>query len=73
MSVLATVKELLQSADSTGQNSHAGEQSKGAYWCHDCDERVPDVKVANDETPACPNCGDEMEFERSPSSAGCAC
>jgi Zn finger protein HypA/HybF involved in hydrogenase expression len=74
MSVLTTLKEVLQaSTESANRGDPTAEQSKGAYWCHDCDERIRDVKVEDEETPACPDCGDEMEFERSPSSSGCAC
>jgi len=74
MGVLTTVKEMLRA--STGppnQGNAAGGDSKGAYWCHDCGERVRDVAVDGERPPACPDCGDAMAFERSPDSAGCAC
>lgn len=67
MSVLDTVRELLDGPETDGRAD-----SKGAYWCDDCDERVRDVD-ADEEPPTCPNCGEEMRFERSPDSAGCAC
>lgn len=74
MSVLNTVKEILQaSSQSANRGSTRGEESKGAYWCHDCDERVRDVDVEGDGTPDCPQCGEAMEFERSAASTGCAC
>ena len=73
MSVFSTVKEFLQASnESTNHGSDPTKQSEGAYWCHDCDERTLDLN-AEVEPPACPDCGDEMEFERSASSAGCAC
>ena len=46
-------------------------QSEGAYWCDDCGVRVRDVDVADegldladDGTPECPDCGQQMRFER---------
>jgi len=74
MSVLTTVKELLGAdADASSRDGGTGERSKGAYWCTDCGERIRDVDVEGDATPDCPECGDAMEFERSPDSTGCAC
>jgi Zn finger protein HypA/HybF involved in hydrogenase expression len=74
MSVLNTVKEVLQaSTQSTNRGSDVGSESKGAYWCHDCSERILDVDVDGEDPPACPSCGDEMTFERSAGSTGCAC
>lgn len=73
MSVLNTVKEMLRaSTQSTNRGDVTDERSEGAYWCHDCNERTLDVN-AETEPPDCPECGDEMEFERSTGSAGCAC
>lgn len=70
MSVLDTVRDAL----TRPTDAAPGEQrSEGAYWCHDCGERVRDVDVEGDGPPACPACGDEMAFERSPDSAACAC
>lgn len=61
------------------ENVAASEQSDGAYWCDDCGVRVRDVDVdddglalADDGTPECPDCGDEMRFERSHAD-DCAC
>jgi len=72
MSVLTTVKEYLQTTDAATR-SDGTEESAGAYWCHDCGERIRDVEVEGDSTPDCPDCGDAMAFERSPDSASCAC
>ena len=72
--MLNTVKGLLQaSTESPRFDDSTAEQSEGAYWCHDCDERILDTKVEGDAPPDCPGCDDEMEFERSPGSTGCAC
>ncbi|MFC4450603.1 zinc-ribbon domain-containing protein [Halorussus aquaticus] len=74
MGVLGTVKEFLRaSTESPNRGDPAATESKGAYWCHDCSERVRDVEVAGESALDCPACGDEMEFERSPDSTGCAC
>lgn len=74
MSVLSTVKEILQaSTESANRGDVTEETSKGAYWCDDCDERIREVDVESEESPNCPTCGDEMRFERSHSSTGCAC
>jgi Zn finger protein HypA/HybF involved in hydrogenase expression len=73
MGLFATLKETLAASTSTtGRNDR---ESAGAYWCHDCSERVLDlnVDVEGEESPTCPACGDEMTFERSTSSTGCAC
>jgi Zn finger protein HypA/HybF involved in hydrogenase expression len=74
MSVINTVKEILQaSSQSANRGDVTEEMSKGAYWCHDCSERIRDVDVEGEEPPSCPECGDEMRFERSANSTGCAC
>lgn len=64
------VETLAASTSTTGRNA---EESEGAYWCHDCSERALDLNVEGEGPPACPSCGEEMEFERSTSSTGCAC
>jgi len=46
------------------------DDSKGAYWCDDCDNRIRDVDIEGE--PDCPDCGDEMRFERS-TGRDCAC
>jgi len=46
------------------------DDSKGAYWCDDCDNRIRDVDIEGE--PNCPGCGDEMRFERS-TGRDCAC
>jgi Zn finger protein HypA/HybF involved in hydrogenase expression len=69
MSIIGTVRDALQPSE----RADTGEKSEGAYWCHDCSERVLDTDVDGDEPPACPECGDDMAFERSPDSGACAC
>jgi DNA-directed RNA polymerase subunit RPC12/RpoP len=73
MGLLSTISDTLKASSQSTNRGTGGEQSKGAYWCHDCSERVLDLDVEGDDPPACPDCGDEMEFERSPGSTGCAC
>ena len=46
------------------------DDSKGAYWCDDCDNRIRDVDIEGE--PDCPDCGGEMRFERS-TGRDCAC
>ena len=69
MSILSTVREVLEASSS----ANTTDGSKGAYWCHDCSERIRDVDVEGDEPPSCPACDTEMEFERSTGTTGCAC
>lgn len=66
MGVIAAVKELFGGPERTKS------RSKGAYWCDDCDERIRDLDT-EEEPPDRPRCGEEMRFERSPDSGGCAC
>lgn len=73
MSILSTVKDVLEASDQSTNRGDGTAESKGAYWCHDCNERILDLDVEGEEPPACPACGDEMAFERSPGSTGCAC
>ena len=73
MSVLNTVKDILQASNQSANRGGGKAESKGAYWCHDCSERILDLDVEGDEPPACPSCGEEMEFERSVGATGCAC
>jgi Zn finger protein HypA/HybF involved in hydrogenase expression len=73
MSVLTTVKELFESSTQNPNRGGGTTESKGAYWCHDCNERILDLDVDGEDPPGCPACGDEMEFERSAGSTGCAC
>jgi uncharacterized paraquat-inducible protein A len=74
MGILGTVGEMLAaSTESANRGGGKGDGSKGAYWCHDCDERIRDVDVAGEEPPDCPDCAETMAFERSHSSTGCAC
>lgn len=74
MSVLRSVREVLGASTrnpSRGDDSTA--ESEGAYWCHDCGERMLDLDVEGTDPPTCPDCGDEMAFEQSIGSTGCAC
>lgn len=74
MGVLGTIKETLQaSTQSANRGDGTERESKGAYWCHDCSERIRDVDVEGKRAPDCPSCGEEMAFERSVGSTGCAC
>jgi predicted nucleic acid-binding Zn ribbon protein len=78
MGLLGTVTEVFKASTESGHRGDVTEtESVGAYWCHDCGERIRDVDVegelADDESPDCPDCGDPMEFERSKSTTGCAC
>jgi DNA-directed RNA polymerase subunit RPC12/RpoP len=73
MGILGTITETLKASSQSANRGQDGEQSTGAYWCHDCSERILDLDVDGDEPPSCPACGDEMAFERSPGSTGCAC
>ena len=74
MGVLDTIKETLQASTQSANRGDVTEnESNGAYWCHDCAERIRDVEVEGEGPPACPACGEEMEFERSVGSTGCAC
>jgi ribosomal protein L37AE/L43A len=69
MSLLSTVRDVLEASSS----ETATDGSNGAYWCHDCNERIRDVDVEEEGPPSCPACDAEMEFERSTGTAGCAC
>jgi len=83
MGMLETVTDVLRA--STGNPNRGDDptrESEGAYWCHDCEERILDLDVEGesagdggegDHPPACPSCGEEMTFERSVGSTGCAC
>ncbi|WP_265108457.1 hypothetical protein [Halosolutus halophilus] len=75
MGLLASVKAML---DSTGSRNRPTDGSTGAYWCDDCGVRIRDVDLEGSEAthetgePVCPDCGDEMRFERS-TGRSCAC
>ena len=72
MGLVSTLADALKASTQTTNRGEGTEQSAGAYWCHDCGERLLDTDAETDD-PACPECGDPMEFERSPGSTGCAC
>ena len=67
MSVIDAVRGLFD-----GPETDTRTESKGAYWCDDCGERILDLDT-EEEPPTCPTCGEEMRFERSPDSGGYAC
>ncbi|KAB1187180.1 MULTISPECIES: hypothetical protein [Haloferax] len=73
MGFVTTLMEVLMASNQSADRSGKGRESKGGYWCHDCSERILDLDVEGEGPPSCPTCGDEMEFERSPGSTGCAC
>ncbi|WP_338730139.1 hypothetical protein [Haladaptatus sp. DJG-WS-42] len=73
MGLLDTLKETFEASTQSANRGGGNEESKGAYWCHDCAERILDLNVDGETPPSCPACGDDMEFERSPGSTGCAC
>lgn len=73
MSVLGTVKEILRESTQNPNRGDGATESTGAYWCHECEERIPDGDVDGESAPDCPGCGEAMTFDRSPGSTGCAC
>lgn len=73
MSVIDTVKEILEASTQNPNRGEEKSESSGAYWCNDCGERILDLAVEGEAPPDCPECGDEMTFERSAASTGCAC
>jgi len=73
MSIIDTVRDVLAASSASPDRGGSDNESAGAYWCHDCGERVRDVDVEGEDAPDCPDCGDAMEFERSAASTGCAC
>jgi len=73
MGLLHTLTEALAASSTSTNRGDEARESTGAYWCHDCGERILDVDAEGDDAPDCPTCGDEMVFERSPDSTGCAC
>lgn len=79
MGIVDTITETLKSSRPHAPDEGGDDGSSGAYWCDDCGVRVRDVDVddeglplADDGTPECPDCGDQMRFERS-HAGGCAC
>ena len=74
MGVFSTLKETLRASTQSADRGDVTEnESTGAYWCHDCAERIRDVDVDGEGTPDCPECDEAMAFERSVGSTGCAC
>lgn len=60
MSVLQSVKELFETSKPRGRASG----SSGSYWCDDCCTKILASDIEGD-IAECPDCGDEMRFERS--------
>ena len=74
MGLLGTIgKAFKASTQSSNRGDVTETDSNGAFWCHDCQERVRDVDVEGEGPPSCPSCGEEMDFERSKGTSGCAC
>jgi Zn finger protein HypA/HybF involved in hydrogenase expression len=74
MGLFATLAETFRaSTQTTDRGDVTNTDSEGAYWCHDCQVRIRDVDVEGATPPSCPDCGDEMAFERSKGTTSCAC
>lgn len=73
MGLLNTLGEAFKASTQATNRGDVTEESTGAFWCHDCQERIRDVEVAGETPPDCPSCGEDMEFERSKGTSGCAC
>ncbi|QLG63957.1 hypothetical protein HUG12_02120 [Halorarum salinum] len=87
--VSTIVEAFAASTQSPNRGAGGEETSAGAYWCTDCSRRIRDVDyeasetprdggggaagVEGEEPPPCPDCGEEMTFERSAATTGCAC
>jgi predicted RNA-binding Zn-ribbon protein involved in translation (DUF1610 family) len=67
MGLIDSVRDAIASPSPKGRPDDG---SKGAYWCDDCGVRIRDVELEGE--PVCPECGDEMRFERS-AGRDCAC
>lgn len=66
MGVFQTVKDLFETP---GPQSPAS-QHAGSYWCDDCGVKILGTEVEGD-TADCPECGDEMRYERSMKGINC--
>jgi hypothetical protein len=64
MRLVGIITETLKASTEAANRGGTGDSSAGAYWCHDCDERIRDMDVEGDDPPDCPDCGAAMEFER---------
>jgi Zn finger protein HypA/HybF involved in hydrogenase expression len=73
MGLFATLRDAFAASTQSTDRGTGTSESTGAYWCHDCAERVPARDVSGEDAPSCPECGDAMELERSPGTTGCAC
>jgi len=77
MSLVSTLRDALTATREKPGTSSKSAGPSGAFWCTSCDERLlpadADVAPDSDEMQACPDCGSDMRFERSPDSGDCAC
>ncbi|MFB6090048.1 MAG: hypothetical protein ABEJ97_03230 [Halobellus sp.] len=73
MGLLGTLRDAFEASTESPNRGSSTSSTRGSYWCHDCAERIPATDVDGDATPTCPDCGEEMDLERSPGSTGCAC
>lgn len=69
MSLIDTLKDALTAPAADEKKTR---QVVESYWCYDCGERRLADTVDTDD-PACPSCGEPMEYDRSVGTADCAC
>ncbi|MFB6134372.1 MAG: hypothetical protein ABEJ55_05235 [Halanaeroarchaeum sp.] len=72
MSFLSTVSDIVNEMG-PASSQRKSQRSEGSYWCDDCGVRIRDVDHDGSGTPRCPDCGDDMRFERRPDAGSCAC
>lgn len=74
MSDMGLIDSVRDAFDSPSPKGRPDDGSKGAYWCDECGVRIRDVELDTDLEGeiTCPDCGEEMRFERSPG-RDCAC
>jgi len=70
LSVMGLLDSVKEAFESPSPSDRPDDGSDGAYWCDDCNNRIRDVDIEG--KPTCPDCGDEMRFERS-TGRDCAC
>lgn len=73
MGLISTISKVLQASSQPANRGEGSAVSAGAYWCHDCSERIRDVADEGDGPPDSSDCGEGMTVERSAASTGCAC
>jgi len=72
MGLLGAILDVSQASSQSPDRGDGTGESAGAYWCHDCAERIRDA-LDGEAPPSCPDCGEEMAFERAAASTECAC